>query len=591
MDRSHTVLQRKLRFIGTLFRRLLIMGIIIAPSAAQGSDISEGLISRGAHVVEGKTAVDYVRSSYGRSWAVVIGIDEYQAAPRLSYAVADAKALAAVLELQGFRVVTLYNKEATRRAIYSELFRRLAESLDEHDRVLIFFAGHGETRQIKSGKPMGFLLPVDGDPESLVETSISMSGIRDLAESLPAKHVLFLVDVCYGGVAGQRFRNINKMTDRYLREITREKGRQLITAGGADQRALEGPEWGHSVFTHYLLQGLEKGLADANGDGIIPASELYQYLDERVFAAASLKGHRQRPEFWTMAAEHGEFVFFPGTKTGGVVTNKMLDHNDGSLESQAASSKRKSIVESTFEQKSIGAESNGGSNQKPIFKEVEKYFPRSVGSVWQYQGQIITTEKGATTRKAYTNVASVARTELYKGHTLNVTVEANSGNRGQVATYSEQDRDGIIIYGWQPTDKVFSKIGPFQFIRFSLSVPSSLQQFNATGLAFGKDLDRDGMEEKADVISIMTVVGTESLTVPAGHYPEALRFDFDMRITVYLSRSGERLIISTTGTRWYGKNVGLLKEVKAIAMPAMRGFTEEYTTNLTEELASSRIVP
>ena len=103
------------------------------------------------------------------------------------------------------------------------------------------------------------------------------------------------------------------MTESYLRTITRERGRQLITAGGPDQQAMEGPEWGHSVFTYYLLEGLGKGLADENGDGIIPASELYGYLDTRVFGAAQLKGHTQRPELWALAAEKGEFVFFAGT--------------------------------------------------------------------------------------------------------------------------------------------------------------------------------------------------------------------------------------------------------------------------------------
>jgi hypothetical protein len=69
---------------------------------------------------------------------------------------------------------------------------------------------------------------------------------------------------------------------------------------------VEGPQWGHSVFTYYLLEGLRKGLADLNQDGVIPASELYAYLDGRVPAASE---NHQRPELWSLAAEKGEFVF------------------------------------------------------------------------------------------------------------------------------------------------------------------------------------------------------------------------------------------------------------------------------------------
>jgi hypothetical protein len=137
-----------------------------------------------------------------------------------------------------------------------------------------------------------------------------MSTIRDLSESLPAKHMLFLVDACYGGIAGQQFRSVPKITEQYVREITRERGRQIITAGDENQEAIEATQWGHSVFTYFVLEGLGKGLADLNGDGIIPTSELYQYLDTRVFAEAKLHNHTQRPQLAMLTAERGEFVFY-----------------------------------------------------------------------------------------------------------------------------------------------------------------------------------------------------------------------------------------------------------------------------------------
>ena len=273
--------------------------------------------------VEGKAPEEYVASDLGKSWAVVIGIDDYERVRRLTYAVEDAKSVAEMLAQRGFTVTTLYDKAATRRAILRELGDQLLEKVGEHDRVVVFFAGHGETRKLKGGKQLGYLLPVQGEQEGLSETAIDMGAIRNLADALPAKHVLFIMDVCYGGVAGQQFRDLPSVSEAYLKQITRERGRQLITAGGADQRAMEGPEWGHSVFTFYLLEGIGKGLADLNHDGIIPVSELYSYIDSRVFAAAQLRGHEQRPELWAMAAEKGEFVFFtkglPGTSARAAV--------------------------------------------------------------------------------------------------------------------------------------------------------------------------------------------------------------------------------------------------------------------------------
>jgi len=261
--------------------------------------------------IEGVSLAKFARSQTEKAWAVVVGINAYRHVPHLSYAVADAKSMAKLLEQQNFSVVSFFDAQATRQAILSELGDRLPTMVGESDRVVVFFAGHGETRQFGRASTMGYLLPVESQQTALSATAIDMGVIRTLAQALPAQQVLFLIDVCYGGIAGQRFRSLSPMTTQYLKVITREKGRQLIAAGGADQQAIESPEWGHSAFTYFLLKGLGNGLADLNDDGIIPASELYSYLDQRVYAAARLIGHTQRPELWRLSADQGEFVFFP----------------------------------------------------------------------------------------------------------------------------------------------------------------------------------------------------------------------------------------------------------------------------------------
>ncbi|WP_447972032.1 hypothetical protein [Nitrospira sp. Kam-Ns4a] len=54
---------------------------------------------------------------------------------------------------------------------------------------------------------------------------------------------------------------------------------------------------------------LEVGAADLNGDGVIPVSELYAFLDRRVFDAAQVHRREQRPALWRLGADAGEFVF------------------------------------------------------------------------------------------------------------------------------------------------------------------------------------------------------------------------------------------------------------------------------------------
>ncbi|TAJ08876.1 MAG: hypothetical protein EPO61_08200 [Nitrospirae bacterium] len=287
-------------------RRLISFSLLFATCVLVG--FAPALAETRGVKIEGKDPAAYISTHYGKSWAVVIGINEYQHnIPKLRYAVADAQAIGEELERRGFTVIRLLNQQATGERIRAVLGDELPARMKPEDRLLVFYAGHGETRTISGGQPMGYLLPVDAYRERLHGTAINMAEIRNLAALLPSKHVLFLVDVCYGGIAGQQFRSLPPQTESYLKQITKEPGRQLITAGGAGQQVVEGPQWGHSVFTYFILKGLKDGLADLNQDGVIPASELYAYLDGRVPAESE---GQQRPELWALSSEKGEFVFF-----------------------------------------------------------------------------------------------------------------------------------------------------------------------------------------------------------------------------------------------------------------------------------------
>jgi hypothetical protein len=90
----------------------------------------------------------------------------------------------------------------------------------------------------------------------------------------------------------------------YLREITKERVRQILTAGSKGQEVLDGGPNGHSVFTGRLIEVLE-----ATGD-FITANEIQAILKEKVYGDAKGRGHTQTPGFGALSGS-GDFVFVP----------------------------------------------------------------------------------------------------------------------------------------------------------------------------------------------------------------------------------------------------------------------------------------
>ncbi|GAB2554980.1 PEGA domain-containing protein [Spirosoma areae] len=251
---------------------------------------------------------------YTSKYALLIGIDNYETksgfAP-LHYAVNDARALQKVLierlRFPAKNIRLLLNKEATRRNIQNALESFSKDEVFENSQLVVFFAGHGTTTGRAGGnRRRGFLVPADGSDGELNASALAMDELRQQADFIRPKHTLFLVDACYGGLAQARS---GIPTVAFIRNVWNQRCREIITAGSADETVIESDEWQHSAFTKVLLDALERGEADINGDNVIVSSELFGYIQQRVPYYAQQKGGRQTPQFSTLTPETGTFLW------------------------------------------------------------------------------------------------------------------------------------------------------------------------------------------------------------------------------------------------------------------------------------------
>ena len=133
-------------------RRILLISLLLMWIAVTHGE------KRGLKVVT-KTPDGDLLELYDDSWAVVIGVNQYEKWPRLQYAVNDAEAVRDKLVTLGFpqqNVIYLTDGEATKDRIELILGDELRRKVGEDDRVFIYFAGHGQTEDLPGGKQEGY---------------------------------------------------------------------------------------------------------------------------------------------------------------------------------------------------------------------------------------------------------------------------------------------------------------------------------------------------------------------------------------------------------------------------------------------------
>ena len=148
------------------------------------------------------------------------------------------------------------------------------------DQLLLYFSGHGDRDSV------GRLCLIGRNTEKryLASTSITSSFIKEVMDNCKSRQQILVLDCCYADAFFQTKGEVQ--IGEHMAVPFSGRGRIVLTAASITQEAYEGEqeqdEVGLSIFTHYLVEGLESGKADRDSDGWISVDEWYQYAYERV---------------------------------------------------------------------------------------------------------------------------------------------------------------------------------------------------------------------------------------------------------------------------------------------------------------------
>ena len=235
--------------------------------------------------------------------ALLVGVSKYQSGlPPLPSVLEDVGAMERVLkhpEIGGFDEVKVLRNPKTKEleiAIYHLFAERSPEDL-----VLFYFSGHGVKDQnrnlflatpetIKSQR--GLVVPPTAVAASYLQTQINDSR---------SEHEVIILDCCYSGAIARGLTAKDEGEVDIIAELG-GKGRAILTSSTAVQSSFQ-QEGALSIYTQYLVEGMETGAADLDNDGRISTDELHQYASKKVQQASPA----MNPQFYPV--EEGYKIF------------------------------------------------------------------------------------------------------------------------------------------------------------------------------------------------------------------------------------------------------------------------------------------
>jgi hypothetical protein len=147
--------------------------------------------------------------------------------------------------------------------------------------------------------------------------------------------------------------------------------------------------------------------------------------------------------------------------------------------------------------------------------------------------------------------------------------ESNPANQGASESYFKKDKKGITYFGGEPTTDFERQMVPYRVISFPIVLQKPHLQVAKAGLLYDLDMDGDGINEQADLFAEIVAVGFETVTTPAGIFPNAIKLQGKMTIGITLSRNQKKVEILDTTTHWFALGVGMVQGIEKIELPAV----------------------
>ncbi len=208
-------------------------------------------------------------------FALLIGVSEYaEGLPPLPAATKDVVAMQRILadpNLGGFDEVQVLPPPTSQQM--AETIEEWLSQRQSEDLILLFFSGHG----LKDDRRELYFAASNTRKHLVQSTAFEARKLNNFLRSSRPRQQIVILDCCYSGAFGAKDDG-----DMNLKDQLTAEGRVVLTSTSAVACAFEDKESDLSVYTRYLVEGIEKGTADLNGDGFVTIDELHKFTSAKV---------------------------------------------------------------------------------------------------------------------------------------------------------------------------------------------------------------------------------------------------------------------------------------------------------------------